>query len=98
MPAIVEAIGGGRRLRQARVRTKLSQSALATRVGVSQNTVSSWERGQLEPTLRQCNLIARALGLNWQTPRLWWEPLETGGDPDGSGAAPTLEVGSVTHA
>lgn len=40
-------------LRVARLRSGLEQGELAQRLGVSQATVSRWERGQLAPTLAQ---------------------------------------------
>jgi transcriptional regulator with XRE-family HTH domain len=38
-------------LRNLRVEKKISQTALAQHVGVSQQCVSEWEQGNIEPTL-----------------------------------------------
>lgn len=40
-----------------------SQENFATRIGVSRQTLSSWERGDTEPLLSQAHAMAEALGV-----------------------------------
>lgn len=49
------------RLKEARARKKLSQSALAELVGVSRNTISSIETGQFNPTAKLALILCVAL-------------------------------------
>jgi transcriptional regulator with XRE-family HTH domain len=57
------------RLRDARIRAGLSQDDLANRLGVSQPTVSTWERGASSPRHNTQTALERVLdvGLNDQT-------------------------------
>ena len=48
-------------LKEARTEAKLSQSALATMVGVSRNTISSIETGQFNPTAKLALILCIAL-------------------------------------
>lgn len=49
------------RLKEARAELKLSQSELATMVGVSRNTISSIETGQFNPTAKLALILCIAL-------------------------------------
>ena len=48
-------------VKEARLEMKLSQSALASLVGVSRNTISSIETGQFNPTAKLALLLCIAL-------------------------------------
>ncbi len=49
------------RLKEARTEKNLSQSQLATMVGVSRNTISSIETGQFNPTAKLALILCIAL-------------------------------------
>lgn len=49
-------------LRAFRRRADLTQTELATRSGVKQNAISSWEKGKAVPTVRSLVRIANGLG------------------------------------
>lgn len=49
-------------LRAARARSKLSQRDVAKRIGVSQPSLSLWERGEVEPTLSMLRKLAATYG------------------------------------
>jgi transcriptional regulator with XRE-family HTH domain len=51
-------------VRRLRARKKLSQKALADRVGISVSYVSMLERGQRSPPLETVEKMARALGVS----------------------------------
>jgi transcriptional regulator with XRE-family HTH domain len=51
----------GFRIKTARVQRQLSQSDLAEIVGVKQPSVSSWERGDTDPTMDNLAMIANSL-------------------------------------
>jgi transcriptional regulator with XRE-family HTH domain len=53
--------GSGQRLRELRERCGMSQTDFGARVGVSAQTVISWEKGRTHPKRSKLNLIARAL-------------------------------------
>ena len=48
-------------IKEVRVQKQLSQAALAERVGVSRNTISSIETGQFNPTAKLALLLCIAL-------------------------------------
>ena len=48
--------------RSERVRSHLSADDVADSVGVSKNTVLSWERGDTEPAASQLETMARLFG------------------------------------
>lgn len=50
-------------IRRHRTRKGLTQADLAAAAGVSQPTVSDWERGASAPRATRVILVARALGL-----------------------------------
>ncbi len=50
------------KLKSARAAKDLSQQELASRVGVSRQTVSAIEKGDYNPTIRLCIAICRVLG------------------------------------
>jgi len=54
----------GQNLEAARTRQALSQSALAAQLGVTQQTVSRWEKGTSRPRGRMINSLGMALGLS----------------------------------
>lgn len=57
----------------------LSQIELANLLGVSQGTVSKWERGELSPNLKEIAVIRseiQARGLAWDD-RLFFEDVST---------------------
>ena len=49
------------RIKEARTERKLSQAALAELVGVSRNTISSFETGQFSPTAKLALILGIAL-------------------------------------
>jgi transcriptional regulator with XRE-family HTH domain len=51
-------------VRRLRAKKKLSQKALADRVGISVSYVSMLERGQRSPPLETVEKMARALGVS----------------------------------
>ncbi len=51
-------------VRRMRAKKKLSQKALAKRVGISVSYVSMLERGQRSPPLETIEKMARALGVS----------------------------------
>ncbi len=53
----------GRKLRELRLRSDLSQKELADRAGVSQGSISAIETGEQSPTLDMLEHICHALGL-----------------------------------
>ena len=60
MPDLYEQIGQKiRELREAYPKGKLSQEALAARLGVASNTVSRWETGTYKPTPEDLDELAR---------------------------------------
>lgn len=50
-------------MREARLRSGLSQQALADKLGVSRQTVNAIESGDYNPTIRLCVGICRILGV-----------------------------------
>lgn len=61
MPTAVSATTSilGSRIRQARRHAGLSQSELAAKIGAHPTSVSDWERGVNEPSVRHMTSIAR---------------------------------------
>ena len=53
----------GARIRELRVRLKISQEELASRAGLHATYLSDLERGQQTPTLDVVNRLARGLGV-----------------------------------
>ncbi len=54
----------GDQIRQHRTRAGCSQVWLADKVGVSQNTISSWETGRTEPSRADVRKVAQALSID----------------------------------
>ena len=54
----------GDKIRQHRTRAGCSQAWLADKVGVSQNTISSWETGRTEPSRADARKVAQALSID----------------------------------
>lgn len=52
----------GRHLRHRRSQAKLTQPELAAKVGCVPNTISRYEMGLRQPTLKMLKRIAKALG------------------------------------
>lgn len=50
-------------LRAARIRSGMSQRALAAEIGISPNSVVLWESGKASPTLSSVVKLATALGI-----------------------------------
>lgn len=55
----------GELLAKARKDAGLQQSQLAELVGVSEETVSRWERNISDPTIRQLKVIEEETGATW---------------------------------
>lgn len=51
-------------LREYRKEKGLSQTELADKIGVSQNTISSWETGRTEPSMRDIKALCNVLDLS----------------------------------
>lgn len=51
------------KLKQVRLKRSLTQSALAKKAGISQQTVSAIEKGRLDPSLKILMLLAGILGV-----------------------------------
>ena len=62
------------KLKAARASRDLSQEELASRVGVSRQTVSAIEKGDYNPTIKLCVAICRELGKTLD--ELFWEETE----------------------
>ena len=62
------------KLKAARASRDLSQEELASRVGVSRQTVSAIEKGDYNPTIKLCIAICRELGKTLD--ELFWEETE----------------------
>lgn len=61
-------------MRDARLRNDLSQQELASRIGVSRQTVNAIENGDYNPTIRLCISICRELGVTLDD--LFWQQEE----------------------
>jgi transcriptional regulator with XRE-family HTH domain len=53
----------GRRILGERLKADTTQSALAQLTGIPQTTISGYERGEYEPSLRNATLIAHVLDI-----------------------------------
>lgn len=62
------------KLKAARASRDLSQEELASRVGVSRQTISAIEKGDYNPTIKLCVAICRELGKTLD--ELFWEETE----------------------
>lgn len=51
----------GQRIKAAREAKRITQGDLAKRIGIRQNTLSSWERGGVEQRIDNLEAIAAAL-------------------------------------
>ncbi|MDQ3823161.1 MAG: helix-turn-helix domain-containing protein [Actinomycetota bacterium] len=51
-------------LREARLRTGLTQAELGRRVGRAQSQIARWERGDVKPSLETLRELLRACGLD----------------------------------
>jgi transcriptional regulator with XRE-family HTH domain len=71
----------GELIRLARQKAGLNQSQLGERIGVRQETISSWENEHTEPTARQLKAIEDTTGFAlWVHLRPYENPLERGID------------------
>ena len=59
------------RMKAARAALDLSQQDLATRVGVSRQTINAIEKGDYNPTINLCIAICKVLGKTLD--ELFWE-------------------------
>jgi transcriptional regulator with XRE-family HTH domain len=59
-----DAMSVGERIRHYRTQKQRSQTWLAEQIGVSQNTISGWEKGRTEPSRDDVRHIAQALGVD----------------------------------
>ncbi len=50
-------------IREARLRTGLTQSELSARLGESQSVIARWERDEVSPSLETMREVARVRGL-----------------------------------
>ena len=66
----------GRRVRDTRVAQGLSQWALARKIGVSSNTLLSWEKGHWRPNPYNISRLASALGVSEEFLRTGMNPSE----------------------
>ena len=64
-------MGKNEAMKQARKAKGMSQESLATRVGVSRQTINAIEKGDYNHTIRLCISICRVLGLTLND--LFWE-------------------------
>jgi transcriptional regulator with XRE-family HTH domain len=55
---------GGELIREARLRSGLTQQELADRLGTSQSVITRWESGQRSPTVETLSRAVRACGLD----------------------------------
>lgn len=76
-------------IKRHRYRNGLSQAALAERCGVSQTTLSAWERGENMPTAD--NLKTLAAQLHIDPGELMARPVATDSKPSETIARPTVE-------
>lgn len=58
------ALTGGAVIERARRRARLSQSALANRIGTPKSVLSRWERGHVDPSFSTVDRVVRACGLH----------------------------------
>lgn len=65
------------RLKSARAAKDLSQQELASKVGVSRQTISAIEKGDYNPTINLCIAICHAVDKTLND-LFWEEPLEQG--------------------
>ena len=54
----------GKRIREERLKLNLTQERLAEKVGVSRQTLSSWESDITSPTLAQANVLAKVFKIS----------------------------------
>lgn len=54
----------GTNIRELRKAQGLKQSELAEKIGVSQKTISSWEIGRTEPTMRDVSAMCKLFGVS----------------------------------
>ena len=62
----------GERLKRYRTEKKMTQEEVAYRAGVTATSISRWENGERDPTFRDVEKIAAALGVTME--ELTWEP------------------------
>ena len=60
---LVESVWNGGRLRELRELAGFTQAELAKLIGVGQNSVSRWERGDQEPQWSACVALSAAIGV-----------------------------------
>lgn len=53
----------GKRLREARLRKKMSQGDIAEKLGLHRSYISGLERGKRNPSLLTINKMAKAIGV-----------------------------------
>ena len=67
------------RLREARLRAKLTQSQLAEQIGVAKSTLTGYERGNSEPDMSKVQKIMSVLGVDANY--LWQDEMQDIGIP-----------------
>jgi len=75
------SISGGAVIREARLRTALSQAELASRARVSQPVISAYENGRREPSLSMLIKLVEASGHQLRV-ELFPDPVTSRGLPD----------------
>ena len=63
------------RIKQVRRQMKLTQTAFATRVGVTRDVIASWENGRVEPPEAVIRLLCREQGVSYAWLKHGKEPM-----------------------
>lgn len=73
------AVAVGRRLREARKASGLTQLSVAAAVGAQRQSVSAWERGRYLPTTPQLYVLCLVLGVSADLVLYGMETIPVGG-------------------
>ncbi len=85
-PATLVPVTSGEIIREARLRAKLSQGDLATRIDRTRSQVARWERDEVTPSLDTLRWIVRACGYDFDVRLFPYEP------PDDAPIEETVEL------